>query len=164
VSDLISLDATYIAGPIPIQSGVPFPVRADFLLLLSQDLLEAAAAPATCGARLCFYSSGGLVDFAHTADLVGIEVRDATGQLVSDFTLATESGATYGVAGPGPGPGASVPLPATLWLLAMGAAALASGRRSRRGAGALAVLASVVTAGAGGPARRAGDVPASPRG
>lgn len=61
-------------------------------------------------------------DFGSTARLIGVDVFDAAGQRITDFTLTSASGTDYTVA---------IPEPATGLLLLAGVGVLALGRRVR---------------------------------
>jgi hypothetical protein len=146
----LSLGGTYTAGPIPITAGVPFPVRAAMQLFgVSPRLVDVPGN----------FNSSGVMDFANTAVLTDIEVRDAAGNPVPDFTLVTESGAIYGV-----------PEPAEALLLAVGGAVLAAFRRrgaSGAGPGGGGGVATAAGRGVTRPAARASwsrRRPARPRG
>ena len=80
------------------------------------------------------FTTAGTVDFAHTATLRDIEVFDATGNPVSDFTVYSLSGTRYPLSTPvGPPvipPAVGVPEPGTAALLFCGVTSLAAIRRA----------------------------------
>jgi len=72
------------------------------------------------------FTTAGRVDFAQTATLSAIEVFDATGNPVSDFTVSSQSGTHYPLSTPVSTPAVGVPEPGTAGLLFCGAASLAA--------------------------------------
>jgi hypothetical protein len=70
--------------------------------------------------------------FASTALLTGIDIFDAAGQPIDDFTIVSGSGTLYGPHGLQV---AAVPEPATTVLLAIGLAAMSGAWRRRRASG-----------------------------
>ena len=74
------------------------------------------------------FTTGGTVDFAETATLSDIEVFDANGNPVSDFTVSSQSGTHYPLSSQVTG----VPEPGTAALLLCGATSLAAIRCAAR--------------------------------
>jgi hypothetical protein len=76
------------------------------------------------------FTTAGTVDFAHTATLSAIEVFDASGNPVSDFTVSSVSGTHYPlstpISTPVSTPAVGVPEPGTAALLLCGATSLAA--------------------------------------
>jgi hypothetical protein len=75
-----------------------------------------------------FFTTGGTVDFAETAILTGIEVFDASGNPVSDFTVSSQSGTRYPLSSPVSG----VPEAGTAALLSCGVASIAALRQTQK--------------------------------
>jgi hypothetical protein len=86
--------------PVTPGMGVTFDVG----LMLSTDLLNGASS----------------VDPSPGMTLSGIELFDANGNPISDFSLTSGSGAVYGASGLVSEPTSATPEPAMLWLLASG--------------------------------------------
>ena len=72
------------------------------------------------------FTTAGRVDFAQTATLSAIEVFDATGNPVSDFTVSSQSGTHYPLSTPVSTPAVGVPEPGTAALLICGVTSLAA--------------------------------------
>jgi hypothetical protein len=114
-TDQVVFDDAYLTGgdyictsdPYDFVYGEPFAFMVSFAAFADISGPGAAASHA---------------DFSHTATFSGMEVFDALGGRVTDFTTSSASGTRY--------PVASIPEPGTLALLALGLASLCARKRS----------------------------------
>jgi hypothetical protein len=113
-----SLHTTYTTVAIPFVSGVPLSVEAT----VGTNVSFTCSAPTNLAACSDWIASG-VLNFGHTAVLDGIQLFDAQGSPISNFSIQSQSGTSYTANG-------VVPEPNCLVLLGVGFAAIAE--RSRR--------------------------------
>jgi hypothetical protein len=105
-------NAVFSTTMLPVSLGTEMDF--DIGLLVSTELLNGPSS----------------VDPSTELSLTGIELFDADGDPVSDFSITSGSGADYGVGGLLSEP-AAVPEPGTFWLLAIGFSVVAAGACAR---------------------------------
>jgi hypothetical protein len=80
----LTTSAILISGPIDLAASIEAQIGLTGLSALSNS----------------FFTTAGTVDFAETATLSGIEVFDANGNPLSDFTVSSQSGTHYPLSSP----------------------------------------------------------------